>query len=274
MGVVRDHGIVSELALCSATLADFERELIAYLQPIVGFDTACTVWSNHQGSVRHVTALEYCEARLQGDFPRYMSELLPEELLAFASAQPVLDTQVLARQRRSRLAVYRELLSPFGVSQFVTNVYHSRFGVFGFHFGRTGALRAFKTRELRDLNRVLPVMKLAQALLVAEALVPSPGAEWWVDAWGLSPRERELVKLVGRGMQNAEIARLLGMSTNTVRNHLVSIFHKACVSNRAELVFAMMSRTPVEPGKGAPLGVRRSWSAPLAGLPGFGAATR
>jgi DNA-binding CsgD family transcriptional regulator len=274
MGVDGDHGAVSEIALCSATLAQFERELIAYLQPILGFDTACTVWSDHEGGVRHVTALEYREARLQRDFPRFMSELSPEELLAFASAEPVLDTHVLAQQRRSRLAVYRELLVPFGVSQFVTNVYHSRFGVFGFHFGRAGALRTFKARELRDLNRVLPVMKLAQALLAAEALGPPRGDEWWVDVWRLSPRERELARLVGRGMQNAEIARLLGMSTNTVRNHLVSIFHKACVSTRAELVFAMMSETPIGPGRVRPSGARRPWSAPLAELPGFGSRTR
>jgi hypothetical protein len=153
MGTGRDHGVISEIALCSASLAEFERELIAYLQPILGFDTACTVWSDHEGGVRHVTALEYREARLQRDFPRFMSELSPEELLAFASVEPVLDTHVLAQPRRSRLAVYRELLEPFGVSQFVTNVYHSRFGVFGFHFGRTGALRALPQRlRLRPLG--------------------------------------------------------------------------------------------------------------------------
>lgn len=51
----------------------------------------------------------------------------------------------------------------------------------------------------------------------------------------LPSREREVAHLVRRGLTNAEIAALVGVSSNTVRNQLASIFRKLGVSTRAEL---------------------------------------
>jgi hypothetical protein len=140
----RDAGAVSELALSSTSLAEFEEACFAYLRPRVGFDTACSVWSSHAGAVLSVSALEYGRAQLERDFPRYMSELAPAELLAFAAERPALDVDVLTRRRRECLTVYRELLDPLRVSRFVTNVWQARLGVFGFHFARTGPARQFR----------------------------------------------------------------------------------------------------------------------------------
>ena len=265
----RDSGVVSEMALSARSLAEFEQGFFAYLRPIVGFDAVCSVWSGSDGAVRAVTAPEYGEARMREEFPRYMSELSPGELLGFAAEQPAVDLDVVSRRRREHLSVYRELLTPLRVSVFVTNVWHSRFGVFGFHFARTGIARRFRDSELRRLERILPTMKLAQALLAsdADAGEPVPGArDRWTAEWCLSPREQEVARLVARGFRNAEIASILRLSSNTVRNYIVSVFRKADVSNRAELVFAMSSE---------PSGSRRSregngkepWNARLVGVP-------
>lgn len=267
MSAERDAGAVSEMALSAASLAEFEQRCFSYLRPLVGFDTACSVWSGHDGAVRHVSAVEYSEAQLARDFPRFMSELSPGELLGFAAERPALDVQVLARPRRDRLAVYRELLEPLGVSLFVTNVWQSRFGVFGYHLARTGPTRLFRSDEIDRLNRIAPSMKLGQALLASEeragAGAPT-GPAWWIAAWALSVREIEIATLVGRGFRNAEIASLLRISGNTVRNHLASVFRKADVSTRAELVFVMMSSDPAHDGER--LSARaRPWSAALTG---------
>ena len=50
----------------------------------------------------------------------------------------------------------------------------------------------------------------------------------------LSPREWEVIACTARGMTNPEIARSLGVSANTVRFHLKSIFNKIQVTNRTE----------------------------------------
>ncbi len=55
----------------------------------------------------------------------------------------------------------------------------------------------------------------------------------------LTSREREIVPLVAQGLRNDDIARRLGVTPKTVRNHLSSIYDKLGVSDRVELlVFA------------------------------------
>lgn len=56
------------------------------------------------------------------------------------------------------------------------------------------------------------------------------------DLVGLSPREREVLHLVARGLRVKDAATQLGVSPHTVRNHLKAIFRKLDVHSQAELV--------------------------------------
>lgn len=52
----------------------------------------------------------------------------------------------------------------------------------------------------------------------------------------LSPREREVIGLVGEGLKNQRIADRLFISETTVRHHMTSILSKLDLSSRLELV--------------------------------------
>lgn len=52
----------------------------------------------------------------------------------------------------------------------------------------------------------------------------------------LTPRERDLVELIARGMDNLQVAAHLGLSEKTIRNNITSIFSKLEVENRARLI--------------------------------------
>ena len=52
----------------------------------------------------------------------------------------------------------------------------------------------------------------------------------------LTEREREILDLIARGENNAEIAQRLVLSPHTVRNHISSIFSKLQVADRAEAI--------------------------------------
>jgi DNA-binding NarL/FixJ family response regulator len=54
---------------------------------------------------------------------------------------------------------------------------------------------------------------------------------------GLSPREREILELVSKGLTNKEVANTLQISQFTVRNHLNHITEKLEVSDRTEAIF-------------------------------------
>jgi DNA-binding CsgD family transcriptional regulator len=54
------------------------------------------------------------------------------------------------------------------------------------------------------------------------------------DPTALSPKELEILKLVGRGKTSKEISKDLGISDSTLSNYLHNIFEKIEVSNRAE----------------------------------------
>ena len=50
-----------------------------------------------------------------------------------------------------------------------------------------------------------------------------------------APREFQVMQLVAQGLQNREIGRLMGTSTNCVKNYLTNIYDKTGMGNRVEL---------------------------------------
>lgn len=81
----------------------------------------------------------------------------------------------------------------------------------------------------------------AQAVLQAMSSdpLPNPGS---LDR--LSERERQIVEGVARGLKNRDIAIEYGISENTVKRHLQSIFSKTGVRDRLELAVIALSGTP------------------------------
>jgi DNA-binding NarL/FixJ family response regulator len=85
------------------------------------------------------------------------------------------------------------------------------------------------------------------ARLVAE-LTRAPAAEGWSGgAWeGLTPREVEVAKLVGRGATNAEIADALFISEGTAKNNVSKILRKLDLRDRTQLALYAVARWPSE----------------------------
>ena len=54
------------------------------------------------------------------------------------------------------------------------------------------------------------------------------------NRFGLTPRELEILQLVAEGHSNAELARMLWVTEQTVKFHLSNVYRKLEVSNRTE----------------------------------------
>jgi NarL family two-component system response regulator LiaR len=76
--------------------------------------------------------------------------------------------------------------------------------------------------------------------LIAERQAPTPGAD-------LTTRERELLALMTRGMNNQAIANQLSIALPTVKYHVTNILAKLQVENRTEAVLLALKHRLVPP---------------------------
>ncbi|MEU7582602.1 response regulator transcription factor [Streptomyces sp. NPDC041068] len=87
------------------------------------------------------------------------------------------------------------------------------------------------------------------ARLIARVL-RAPDAELTVSGGpeGLSDRERQVLRLVARGLNNTEIAETLGLSPLTSKTHVSRIMGKLGARDRAQLVIVAYESGLVAPG--------------------------
>ncbi|MFF2026776.1 response regulator [Streptomyces sp. NPDC058171] len=84
----------------------------------------------------------------------------------------------------------------------------------------------------------------------APCATPGPGtAPVHQDLATLTPREREVLTLLGRGLSNAELARELTLSEATVKTHVARIFAKLALRDRAQAVVLAYECGLIEPAR-------------------------
>jgi len=133
--------------------------------------------------------------------------------------------EVLDRLRKAG-ARQKVILLTAGMSDYELSVAH--------HLQPEGIV--YKTSDPALLIRCLDEIKAGRRWV-------DPDVQDQIDAnlaagpsgFNFSPRERELIQLVARGLRNRDIAGRLGITEGTVKVYFHSIFEKAGVSSRTEL---------------------------------------
>jgi two-component system, NarL family, response regulator LiaR len=109
-----------------------------------------------------------------------------------------------------------------------------------------------KNTEPREVARAVRAAHAGEALLdpvVAARLVETlaaSGAEEPLDR--LTPREREVLVLIGRGLPNKRIARELEVSEKTVKTHVGHVLAKLGVGDRTQAAVVAVRAGLVDPG--------------------------
>jgi DNA-binding NarL/FixJ family response regulator len=94
-----------------------------------------------------------------------------------------------------------------------------------------------KNVEPRELARAVRLAAEGEALIdpaVAARLVDSLGADSGREEPELTPREQEVLDLIGRGFANKRIALELGIAEKTVKTHVGHVLAKLGVSDRTQ----------------------------------------
>jgi DNA-binding CsgD family transcriptional regulator len=86
----------------------------------------------------------------------------------------------------------------------------------------------------------LPTAGAPAVAIIIEEPAPAELAPLLMLAYGLTPQERAVTRLVCRGLSTPELAEQLHITPNTLQDHLKSIFEKTGVSSRRELVAAIL----------------------------------
>lgn len=79
-----------------------------------------------------------------------------------------------------------------------------------------------------------------------DSATPTPAVP--ADLASLTPREREVLTLLGRGLSNTELAARLTLSEATVKSHVARIFAKLSLRDRAQAVVLAYETGLVRPG--------------------------
>lgn len=74
-----------------------------------------------------------------------------------------------------------------------------------------------------------------QVTVIVEPCRPTEIAQIIADAYQLTPRERDIVRLLSTGHSRRDIARLLVVSSHTVDDHIKRLYGKLGVRSRPEL---------------------------------------
>jgi DNA-binding NarL/FixJ family response regulator len=168
------------------------------------------------------------------------AELQPDVVLMDLS-MPVMDGVDATRElRRSRPETVVVVLTSFSDHARVADALRA---------GAVGYL--LKDCDPRDLLAAVRSAAEGHAPLdprVARALLP--GGEPTSPDEGLSAREREVLRLVARGLANKQIGRTLGISERTVKAHLGRVFRQIGVADRTSA--ALWAREHLAPEEGGP----------------------
>jgi DNA-binding NarL/FixJ family response regulator len=94
------------------------------------------------------------------------------------------------------------------------------------------ALTERATQKLTEAAASRPADRLAPEATAASTAAEEP----------ISPREREVLRLLAAGYSNREIGRALFIAEGTVKNHVSSILTKMCVRDRTRAVLKAAER--------------------------------
>ena len=156
---------------------------------------------------------------------------------------PVLDGIEATRRIAGETRVL--VLTTFGVDSVVFDALRA---------GASGFL--LKTAPADDLVRAVRVVAAGDSLLspsitrrLVEEFARSPAPADVEELDELTQRETEVLRLVARGLSNAEIAAELVVEPSTVKSHVASVLSKLDLRDRVQAVVAAYESGLVRPGQ-------------------------
>lgn len=155
--------------------------------------------------------------------------VLIDLVLKRADGREVRDGFEVLKELRIRHPAIRSLvISAKSNAELVSACYHQGAAGYLFKLTATADTLAASIRAVCRGERVFPAQALEAPLGLGSDSVRR-------ERDRLTPREREVLSYVGSGVENPDIAELLGISERTVKAHIAALYQKLGAANRVLL---------------------------------------
>ena len=234
----------AELALHAGSGKTFNDEFLRLASLSFGAAGGCMATLLIEGGACNPTNNVDDASSFEAAMVTHAGELAPREIALQLSNVTFAADDIFSAQRLDELNLFRNYLPKLGLTKGISRVWfdRDRFHFISMSCSTRADYRKFRTRVIPAMDRVFPVLAVAQRLVQsgsssadADAVLPADLAR----EFKLTPAQRDTLSLVLRGLTNPEIARVLGLSVNTVRNRLAVCFEKLGVSRRTEALFIL-----------------------------------
>jgi DNA-binding CsgD family transcriptional regulator len=207
----------------------FRAEALACLDRVVGIDLGMSWTSVTPSAPARYRVSSDAAALIARRHTAFVPTLVRLLDAAAARGGVVLDARLFSAREMAGQPLYEELGRCLGARQHMTIRLAVRGRALGgTYVARTGArARPFTDEDVARVRRLLPVLSLG------EAAPPPAEAD---PAGALTAREREVLELFGLGASYADVGLALGVSINTIRQHVRAIYDKLHVASKAEAV--------------------------------------
>ena len=231
---------IARVGAHASSLRDARERVLAILRAAVPFDGAIVHALSPRVPLETAVVIGLDPGRVAASMPRWdalavelgrLRDLANEHLAAS-------DREAFPIGTPARARFFELIGQPLGVAALVI-----------VHLVVRGSVRAaviltrrrddpFTEAEVALLRALAPSLAVVDTLhqLLDDAPRASASVALRCSDGRLTARQREIVEHVALGHTNEAIARALGLSTNTLRNHLAAIFARLGAANRADVV--------------------------------------
>jgi DNA-binding CsgD family transcriptional regulator len=246
---------IAEIARQADSASSFRQQSLETLAAEVGAagGTICSsVVVEGRMDGMHVLSGQVIENRFPVGF---FSQLTVDEVKRSLTGFALRERDVIPGSRRDRLVLFNEYLSSIGVQSCAVRCWldKERFQFIALASQGKGDASRFYGRTLPALDQLFSIIALGERLhRVRQGSRQGTLASLWLRDLGLTLGECQVIDLVERGLTNREVASILSLSPNTVRNYLATTFRKLDVTTRAELVFVLAEAKRLSMSAGCP----------------------
>ena len=166
---------------------------------------------------------------------------------------PVLDGVEATRQICAELTARVLVLTMFDLDQYVFAAL--RAGASGFLLKDTPPAELLAAIRIVAAGEALLAPSVTRRLIAEFGRIPETPRS---TLTGVTQREEDVLRLVGRGLSNAEIAGRLHLGVGTVKTHVSHLLGKLGVRDRAQLVVVAYESGLITPNRSGDRGSVRS----------------